>query len=217
MDVPQRLEYIWGEYTSPNVDLWSASVALLNRIQYTAFYSRILELENLGILRHDMDFYQGAIQHVLVPRLFDPGKATLSDSDKTTALLGIRISADTSIGVGYVAEAHADFGFPDLLVPIFIIGGMLGGAARYFMSRSAPFLIRQAFTTATLFLCFNFAADIDKNLGGFLSSCIVMAAALKFGYPAIGGTLVQARPAFAMADSIHPPDAPLPRELRGSS
>ena len=60
---------------------------------------------------------------------------------------------------------------------------MLGAAAKYFMTRSAPLLIRQAFATATSFLAFPFAEDIDKALGGFITGFIAMALTLKFAYP----------------------------------
>ena len=100
-------------------------------------------------------------------------------------MLGIKIDEDTSISVGYVAQAHVDFGFPGLLLPMLVIGGMIGGVAKYFMTRSAPLLIREAFTTATLFLAFRFEENIDKALGGFITGFLVMALVLKFAYPMI--------------------------------
>jgi hypothetical protein len=62
---------------------------------------------------------------------------------------------------------------------------MIGGAAKYFMTRPAPLVIRQAFTTAAIFLAFPFAEYIDKGLGGFITGCLVMALSLKYGYPMI--------------------------------
>jgi hypothetical protein len=137
------------------------------------------------MIRADHGFYKNTVIHVLTPRLFFPNKATLDDSALTTQLLGIWIDEDTSIGVGYVAEAQVDFGFPGLLVPLWFIGLLLGLAAEYFATRPAPLHVRQAFMVAALFNCFSFAANIDKSFGGFVTGCLAMAVTLKFVYPFI--------------------------------
>jgi hypothetical protein len=125
------------------------------------------------------------VQHVLTPRVLFPDKSTLDDSKITTALLRRKITSDTSISVGYIAQAHVDFGVPGMFLPVLIIGVMIGAAAKYFMTRPAPLLIREAFTTATLFLAFPFGENIDKTLGGFVVDCLAMGLLLKFGYPMI--------------------------------
>ena len=63
-----------------------------------------------------------AYDDVLTPRVLFPQKPRLNDSKLTSALLGIEIDQDTSIGIGYVAEAHLHFGFPALLLPLFLLG-----------------------------------------------------------------------------------------------
>ena len=66
-----------------------------------------------------------------------------------------------------------------------VIGVMLGVSAKYFMTRSVPLIIREAFMTAALFLVFRYEENIDKALGGFITSFLVMAVVLKFAYPTI--------------------------------
>jgi hypothetical protein len=39
-------------------------------------------------------------------------------------------------------------GFPGLLLPMLVIRVMLGMSAKYFMTRSVPLIVREAFTTA---------------------------------------------------------------------
>jgi hypothetical protein len=181
----ERLEWMARRFFVDSIDYRGAVVQLFQRIGYTEFYARIIARENTGSLPHNFQFYASAVQHVLTPRIIFPDKAALNDSKSTTALLGIKIGRDTSIGVGYVAQAHVDFGFPGLLLPILSIGIIIGGVAKYFMTRSSPLLIREAFTTATIFLAFAFAENIDKALGGFITGFLVMALALRFGYPKI--------------------------------
>jgi hypothetical protein len=100
-------------------------------------------------------------------------------------LLGISIAPGTSVGVGYVAQAEVDFGFPGLLIPMAMIGGLLGLCWQYFVTRPVPHLLREAFGVATLFLCFQFGENIDKALGSLLTAWIGMALILRVGYPAI--------------------------------
>ena len=190
----QRLEWMAERFFVDSIDYRSALVTLFQRIGYTEFYAMALRREDNGSIPRDFHFYASAVQHVLTPRILFPDKAALDDSKLTTALLGIRISQDTSIGVGYVAQAQVDFGFPGLLLPILSIGVIIGWAAKYFMTRSAPLLIREALTTATLFLAFPFEENIDKALGGFITGCLAMALVLKFAYPMFARWLAGSHP-----------------------
>lgn len=183
MAIGEKFDYMANRYLDDDIDYQRGLVLLLKRIGYTTLYSRVLASQDAGIITPDYDFYKNAVVHVLTPRLLFPDKAQLNDSDKTTKLLGTDIDEETSIGVGYVAEAQVDFGFPMLLAPLCGVGLLLGLAAEYFMSRASPLSLRQAFMVATLFNCFVFETDIDKSLGGFVTGFLAMAVALKFGYP----------------------------------
>jgi hypothetical protein len=189
----QRIEWMAQRFLVDTIDYGSAAARLIDRVGYTDLYAKLLARLDVGSIPTDLGLYGAAVEHMLKPRILFPDKSALNDSQLTTALLGISIGERTSIGVGYVAEAHVDFGFPGLLVPLFVLGMMLGGAAQYFMTRSAPLPIRSAFTTASLALSFSFAANIDKALGGFITGVVVMALVLKFGYPRIAQWLAGGR------------------------
>ncbi len=77
----------------------------------------------------------GAVQNVLTPRLFFPGKAALpSQSDEVRKYSGIWVAGretNTSYAFGYVGEAYVDFGIPLMFVPIFGWGILLGFAYRW--------------------------------------------------------------------------------------
>jgi hypothetical protein len=176
--IAQRLFY-------SDIDYGDAIRKLTARIGYTRLYAQVLQRQDAGSIPDGFNFYASAVQNVLMPRIFFPNKSALDDSKITTALLGIRIDDGTSIGVGYIAQAQVDFGFPGLLLPILLIGFMIGAAAKYFMERDAPLLVREGFTTGTLFLSFPFAANIDKAFGGFVLAWLAMSLMLKYGYPII--------------------------------
>jgi hypothetical protein len=189
----QRVGWLAQRFFAGTIDYGDAVIRLVQRIGYTEFYAQLLARVDIGSIPKNLNRYGSAVQHVLTPRVLFPDKPKLNDSRLTTELLGIEISGDTSIGIGFIAEAHIDFGFPGLLLPMFLLGAMIGGGAQYFMTRSAPPLVREAFATASLFLAFPLEANIDKALGGFITGCLAMALALKFGYPMIARWLVSAR------------------------
>ena len=183
--VEQRIDWLAQRFFVDKINYHDAAVLLFQRIGYTKLYAAVIARDNAGSLPHRFNFYASAVEHVLTPRLLFPDKAALNDSKITTTLLNVSIRSETSIGVGYVAQAHVDFGFPGLLLPMLAIGLMIGSTAKYFMTRTAPLLIREAFTTATLFLAFPYEEDIDKALGGFITGFLAMALVLKFAYPMI--------------------------------
>jgi len=195
----QRLAWLAQRFFVDPIDYREAAVRLVQRVGYTELYAQLLARINLGTVPKDLMLYQAAVQHVLSPRILFPDKPALNDSKLTSTLLGFEIDKETSIGIGFVAAAHLDFGFPGLLLPMLLLGTMIGITARYFVTRPAPLVIREAFMTASLFLSFPFAANIDKALGAYITGCLVMALVLKFGYPMIARWLRGGRAAHPIA------------------
>ncbi|MGC9954246.1 MAG: hypothetical protein ABSD21_08205 [Rhizomicrobium sp.] len=197
MTTGEQVAWLENHYLASDIDYADAFSRLAQRVGYTTFLAQTMDLEAAGPLPRGFNYYEGAIKHVLTPRLFFPDKAALSDSASTIALLGIVIWGDTSVGVGFVTQAYVDFGFPGLLVPIWIIGVLLGLAAHYFMTRPVPTAIRRAFATATLFLLFPLEGNIDKEFGAFVIDVVVMGFVVKFGYPMIASWLAGSPPGIA--------------------
>lgn len=179
--VHENLTWMSQRIFSTGIDYNDAAQKLVSRIGYTSLYTKIIERSDAGLVPQ-LDLYWGAVEHVLKPRLLFPNKAALNDSMLTTELTGIEIGPNTSIGVGYVAEAYVDFGFPWMLVPIGLIGVMLGWMSMYFLTRRVHPAVREAIAIATLFTQFAFAANIDKALGGCVIAFVGMALMLKYGY-----------------------------------
>lgn len=199
--IEQRLEWMGRRFFVDKIDYNNATKKLFARVGYTEYFSDIIARRDLGSLPSGFNFYLSAVQNILKPRILFPEKAALNDSKITTALLGIKIDPYTSIGVGYVAQAYVDFGAPGFLLPIFLIGLLTGAAAKYFMTRSAPPMVRESFATAALFISFRFEANIDKALGGLFISCITMGVVLKYGYPMIARWLEGLRGANYYSDN----------------
>jgi hypothetical protein len=65
-----------------------------------------------------------------------------------------------------------------MLLPIVAIGIAMGLAFQYFETRSAPKVVRDAFATACLFSAFNYQANVEKALGGFILGFVALSIAL---------------------------------------
>jgi hypothetical protein len=180
-----RLAWIIHAVASGQIDYANGAAGLIERIGYTQFYARTLLRLDQGLIPDDLNLWPSAILHVLTPRVLFPNKGALDDTAVTTLLTGVTFGEDTSVSAGFVSEAHADFGFPLMLPPILAVGAMLGAAAKYFMTRPAPLIVREGFTTASLFLAFSYAHNIDKELGAFVTGFIALSLSLKFGHPRI--------------------------------
>lgn len=191
-DFVASMGWLYNRAYNEGMDYHAAAEKLLERVGYTSMFAQILARSDGGVVP-GLDLYVGAIDHVLQPRLLFPNKAPLNDSALTSLLTGMRINEDTSIGVGFVTEAHVDFGFPLMLVPIGMIGGMLGWFTIYFMTRPVPFTVRQGVCIAMLFAQFSFEMNINKALGGAIVSFVGMALLLRFGYPFVAPWLTAPR------------------------
>ena len=92
----------------------------------------------------------------------------------------------TSISIGFLAENFIDFGFPGMLAPLALMGLVLGGAVRYFMTRPVPLAVREGFVLA---MVLSITGGMELSLAKFLGSTIlisaVLAICLKFIYPSV--------------------------------
>jgi hypothetical protein len=178
----ERLLWIGDKFLYEPIDYAEATATLLQRVAYVRPYAAVLAHTERTYVP-DLHTYRAAVERVLMPRVLFPNKAAIDDSALTTTLTGWSINDQTSVSVGYVAEAHHDFGVPWMYLPILGIGVMMGAAARYFATRRVPSPVAQAFVVAGLFNAFQCGMNIDKALGGFLLQFIALALALKYIYP----------------------------------
>jgi hypothetical protein len=185
MSFTQKIDYMAEKYLSTDIDYEYSLEKLASRIGYTRLYAKVIAKEQVGSLPQGFDYYKGAVWHILTPRIFFSDKPVLDDSRGTTQLLGLPIAPGTSVGVGYVAQAQVDFGFPGLLLPMWIIGTLLGLCWQYFATRPVHRLLAEGFGVAALFLSFQFGENIDKALGALVTVWIGLALILRFAYPAI--------------------------------
>jgi hypothetical protein len=132
--------------------------------------------------------WRDALEHVAKPRILFPDKAALDDTEiflkYVRSDVGEEGRAGTSISIGYLAENFIDFGFPGMLVPIAVMGLVLGCTLRYLMTRPVAWVVREGFVTAlVLTLTAGMELSLAKFLGSTLLTFAVLALCLKFVYP----------------------------------
>ncbi len=91
----------------------------------------------------------------------------------------------TSISVGYMAENYVDLGFPGMLAGIFVLGLLLALVVRYFMTRSLPWMLREAIVMGFVY---NIAGtgmemSLPKLLGATIMFFLVWSLIARFALP----------------------------------
>jgi hypothetical protein len=199
----ERIDWMVKHLFVDPIDYGAAAARLAQRLGYTELFAVVIARSDVGLIPSDTQLYASAVLHVFMPRVFFPDKPVLDDSKITTELTGMPIQDGTSVGIGYVGEAFADYGFPGMLIPLGVFGLTLGSAVRYFMTRPVPWRVRQACAASAIFYNCRFETDIDKAFGGSITACLAMAVALKYGYPIIESWLTQ--------NTVTSPSLPEPR------
>jgi hypothetical protein len=72
-----------------------------------------------------------------MPRVLFPDKSYMSDSSLVEEYAGLRVNADTSIGLSFVAEGYIDLGTTGVVV-VSLFAGFIMGAAGGFLIRLSP-------------------------------------------------------------------------------
>ena len=112
--------------------------ATVKRISYVDLLGRAMAYVPTSTPHENGRLWRNAIQHVLVPRMINPNKESLDDSEITRRYTGMRIGGrdeGTSIGLGYMTESYVDFGRGWMSVPCLVVGIWLGVLYRFYLGR----------------------------------------------------------------------------------
>ncbi len=198
--IEDRFAYLGNlALSAGDLDWGMAAYAMLNRFAYIDIFGSVITYQEGVRDAVPMRQWQEALGHVFKPRFFFPEKAALSDTETYARLAGLDpalvLRDTTSISVGYMAENYVDLGFPGMLAGIFILGAMLAGSLRYFMSaRHLPWMVKQGLAVA---LVYNVAgvgieASLPKLFGSLIMFFVVYLLLAKFVLP-VGLQWLQAR------------------------
>jgi hypothetical protein len=177
-----RVQWILGRITSGSINYADAAIKLTNRIGYTHYYA--IALPRMEAADYPSTFYWiEAIENVLKPRFLFPDKPPLDDTKITSEITGLHFGTTVSVSIGFVAQAHSDFGFPLMYAPLTLVGIALGAIGSYFQSRRASKFARDGFMAAALVYKFTYESNIDKAIGGLLLSTLALVVTFRVLYP----------------------------------
>ncbi len=114
---------------------------LIYRIQFVNFFGATMGVVPEYIPHEKGKLWFEAIEHVLAPRLFNPSKPVINDSDRTVEYSGMNVARGedgSSISIGYIAETYIDFGPVVMVIPLFLWGLWVGWVYRI-LTRSARY------------------------------------------------------------------------------
>lgn len=162
---------------------------LLTRLAYIDIFGQVIGVDKGNREATSMRQWKDALAHVFQPRFLFPDKPALSDSEvylrlaRADPMEALRLG--TSISVGYMAENYVDLGFPGMLAGIFVLGVVLALVVRYFMTRSLPWMLREAIVMG---LVYNVAAtgiemSLPKLLGATIMYFLVWSLIARFALP----------------------------------
>ena len=186
----ERTNWLTDKALAPSDIVWGeAFVALVRRFAYIDFFGAVIGVSESVRAPEHYERWRDAVNHVFTPRLFFPDKAALNDTDVFDRL-GLGGSDEdrtgTSISIGHMAENFIDFDFPGMLLPTLGMGLLLGGMARYFMTRPVAWAAREGFAiTCIMAASSGMELSLAKFLGGTLTTFVVLALCLTFVYPRV--------------------------------
>jgi hypothetical protein len=186
----ERATYIGDRIMSiDDIDWTIASYNLLVRLAYVDVFGSVIGVNQFFGDQLTMRQWSDALSHVFQPRFLFPDKPSLSDTEVYMRLTRAdpteNFGLNTSISVGYMSENYADMQFPGMLLGVFVVGFVMAGVARYFMSTPLPWMVRQSIVMAFVYAAGGTGVEVSlpKVLGASLMFLVVYGVLIRFAFP----------------------------------
>jgi hypothetical protein len=159
-------------------------VALVERVTYVFYFGQAMETVPRDLPYEHGALWREAVSGALVPRLLNPGKRIIDDSERTSLYTGNRVAGaeeGTSISLGYVAESYIDFGPVGMMAPLFLWGLFVGRLYRILIRATRYPLL--GYGCGTVLVALGVAALEQSNLkmvSSFVLGFLVLYIAQKF-------------------------------------
>ncbi len=115
----------------------------IDRLSYIEFFSQSMVRVPQEKPHENGALWLNNIMHVLVPRIFNPNKKAIDDSEMVNAYCIRQVATSgqgASWSLGFVAESYIDFGIPFMFLPIFLVGCLLGWVYKLLITKSINFV-----------------------------------------------------------------------------
>lgn len=117
-------------------ELWYESV---DRLSYIEFFSEATDNVPRAIPFENGKLWKENLLHVLVPRILDPNKKVIYDSEMVNRYTSRRVAGEeqgASFSLGFLAESYIDYGYVYMFIPVFLVGMLFGAVYRYILTNS---------------------------------------------------------------------------------
>lgn len=121
--ITRIIEYDFNNFQETQKDL-------IDRISYIDFFSAMQSYVPSERPHENGKILQQSILHILMPRMFFPGKPIIEDSKHLTKYTGIYFPSyaeGVSFSLGYAGDFYIDFGPFFMFIGVFLFGYLLGG------------------------------------------------------------------------------------------
>lgn len=115
----------------------------IDRLSYIEFFSQSMVRVPQEKPHENGALWLNNIMHVLVPRIFNPNKKAIDDSQMVNAYCIQQVSTaeqGASFSLGFIAESYIDFGSYFMFIPIFLVGCLFGWAYKLLIMKSINFV-----------------------------------------------------------------------------
>ncbi|MFZ4059282.1 MAG: hypothetical protein ACOYKE_14160, partial [Ferruginibacter sp.] len=116
--------------------------ATVDRICYIEFFSQSTDKVPAYVDHEAGKLWKNNILHILMPRIFFPGKKSIDDSEMVNKYCTQRVSQKkgATFSLGFMAESYIDFGWIYMFIPIFLLGLVIGLIYKLIITQSMNFL-----------------------------------------------------------------------------
>jgi hypothetical protein len=168
------------------IDFDHALWTIIDRASYIDFFSATIDhIPDILPFQNGRILYE-SFYHVLTPRLLFEGKKELDDSKQLNELTGLYMAdaqKGTSMSLGYMGEAYADFGPTFMVISTFLIGLLSGLVYRYIFLKSPNTLWFLILVVPFFYLVNVNGMDTNRILGNLGWYFIVAFLIIKFVAP----------------------------------
>jgi hypothetical protein len=115
----------------------------IDRLSYIEFFSQAMVKVPDEIPYENGKIWLNNISHILLPRILNPDKKSIDDSQMVNAYCMRKVSTaneGTSFSLGFIAESYIDFGKYLMYIPIFLVGCMIGAVYKVIICKSLNFI-----------------------------------------------------------------------------
>ena len=160
----------------------------VDRMSYIDYLSACMNYVPSRLPHENGGIIKNSIMHILLPRILNPNKAAIDDSNHLNYYTGLDFAnaqKGVSFSLGYVGDFYIDFGTYFMMIPLFFFGIFVGWILLSIFRASPSPLLGAALITGVFDVLYKFETSQIKFLGNLIWYWIVFYFLAKYVIPRI--------------------------------